>query len=350
MLVLGVSAGSGGARAVLAHSDQPHQMPIDYCTITRRPGAGVGEPVAEAITAIQTRAATRGELITAIAVTHRSDVHAEEIRTSIDTAGCTPTRLVKETTAQLRYLRFTGQLPKIGTVVLYDLGSSGLTLTHADCGSGDAIRSRRSAVLGGDEYNSQLQRHLAHNSVKVDLQTSVQHKEALSSERVVTVEDPSTGSRVVLTRNDIADLQTPGVHHSASFVKHLIDESGTTPEAVLLLGGCANNPQLQDWLEPNLPIPVVVAQEPALVSARGAVLLAGDRPARVVRVVRAISAAAPEATSTSRRKLLAAFAVTAILVATITGLMLSHEDSDEPTTGGPPTPMEIAGIPKDPFH
>lgn len=73
-------------------------------------------------------------------------------------------------------------------------------------------------------------------------------------------------------------------------------------------------------MEPTLPLPVLVADVSELVSARGAILLAGDRPARAMRVARAIGAVVPERQPASRRKLLAAFAVTAVLAATVAGL------------------------------
>ena len=348
VLVLGISAGSSGARAILAHSDQPHQHPIDQCTASRRPGASVGEPVAAAIDAMHSAAAERGELITAIAVTYRSDVHAEAIKSSVSIPGAIPTRLVKESTAQMRYLRFTGRLPKAGTVVLYDLGSSGLTLTLADCVSGAPIRTRRSTVLGGDEYDSQIQRHLAHVDIASDVATCRQHKEALSSDRIITAADPVTGNRMVLTRSDIAYLQSAGVHHSASFIRHLMEESGDSPEAVVLLGGGARNPLVEEWLDSTLHLPTIIEADPEAISARGAVLLAGDRPARVVRVARAITAA--QGKSVSRRKVLAACAVTAVLAATVAALMLGNRSSDEPVHNDvSPSPMEVAGIPKTPF-
>ncbi|MFH5208021.1 Hsp70 family protein [Antrihabitans spumae] len=349
VVVLGVSAGASGARAILSHADQPHQRPIDQCVVARRPGADVGEAVAVAIDAMRAAAFERGELIAAVAITHRSDIQADAIRAALR-SDRTPTVLVKESAAQLRYLRFTGRLPKFGTVVLYDLGSSGLTLTLADCASGTALRTRRSTVLGGDEYDAQVHRKLVSAGVDVDLPTSRRYKETLSAERIVTVEDPTSSQRTVLTRSDLAQLQMAGVQHSASFIRHLIEETGETPEAVVLLGGCTHNPLIADRLEATLNIPVIVENEPEEVSARGAVVLAGDRPTRVVRVARAIGAAAPEAKAASRRKLLSACAVAVVLVATITGVMLTKEDSGSAEQLPAPAPMEVAGVPTDPFE
>ena len=153
---------------------------------------------------------------------------------------------------------------------------------------------------------------------------------------------------MVLTRSDIAYLQSAGVHHSASFIRHLMEESGDSPEAVVLLGGGARNPLVEEWLDSTLHLPTIIEADPEAISARGAVLLAGDRPARVVRVARAITAA--QGKSVSRRKVLAACAVTAVLAATVAALMLGNRTSDEPVHNDvSPSPMEVAGIPKTPF-
>ncbi|KAA0022411.1 Hsp70 family protein [Antrihabitans cavernicola] len=350
VLVLGVSAGASGARAILAHSDQAHQDPIDQCVQVRRPGADVGEPVCRSIRAMETAARQRGELITAAAVSYRTEAQADAIRDAIDASRLAPVRLVWEPVAQLRYLRFTGRLPKSGTVILYDLGSSGLTLTLSDCETGVALRSRRSAILGGDECDGMLQRRLAHASIAADLATSRRYKEELTAQRVVTAEDAATGNRIVLTRTDLADMETAGIHHSASFIRQLVDETGSKPEAIVLLGGCARSPFIQNWLERSLNIPVITEEQPESVSARGALLLAGDRPARVVRAARAIGSAAPVAKPTSRRKLLAALAVTGVLAGTAAGLILTNQDSNDPSTGETtPTPVEVAGIPSTSF-
>ncbi|MBJ8348117.1 hypothetical protein [Antrihabitans sp. YC2-6] len=345
VLVLGVSSGASGARAILAHSDQPHRTPIDRCVVPRRPGACVGEPVRWAIETMCKAAVQRGELITAIAVTYRSEVHADAIRATGITQGPTPTILVKESTAQLRYLRFIGELPKSGSVVLYDLGSSGLTITLADCVSGTVLRSRRSTVLGGDEYDGQVQRRLAHSGIHADTATCRGYKESLSAKKVATVSNKGGGNRIVLTRNDLAILQQPGIHHSVSFVRQLMDDATTPPEAIELLGGPAHNPLVKDWLESSLRIPVLVERDPELVSARGAVVLADEGPARLIRASRGLPRPRP-----SRRKLVAAFAVTAVLTGTIAGLVVTAEQAADPNQGGStPSTFEIARIPDNPW-
>ncbi|MBF6334092.1 Hsp70 family protein [Nocardia transvalensis] len=348
VLVLGVSAGAGGARAMLTHSDQPHLPPIDRCTVPRRAGGGVEEPVFQAIHLMREAAARRDEFITGIAVTCRCSLHADAIRAA---AGRSRLTIVDEPVAQLRYLRFSGQLPDEGAVVLYDLGSSGLTITEADCTTDAILATRRSTVLGGDGHDALLRWRLAHGGVNIDKPTSRAYKEALTTAPVLTASDPLTGLRMVLTRSDFDDLVAAGIHHSVSYVRQMIEETGVAPQTLALLGGCTRNPGIRETLSQLLDLPHIYDPEPEFVSARGAVLMATQLPsARRVRGVRFGSAPTPRpagAPPVSRRKLVAALAVTASLGATVAGLLVADRNTTQPTThgGDPATPMEVAGTP-----
>lgn len=346
MLVLGVSAGAAGARAMLTHSDQPHLPPIDRCKVLRRAGGGrMEDAVFEAIRLMRRSAAERDEFITGIAVTCRCATHAEAVRT---TAGRNRLTVIDEPVAQLRYLRFTGRLPTEGSVLLYDLGASGLTLTQIDCRTDAVLATRRSTVLGGDGHDALLRWLLTRGGVTVDLAATRRQKEALTSERVLAVCDPITGQRTVVTRSDFAELVEAGIHHSASFVRHMIGETGINPTGIALLGGCTRNKAIRDELEQQLAIPLIYDPEPEFVSTRGAVLLAAERPsARSIRSVHLTSAGIshePSNSSVSRRKLVAAVAVTATLSGTIVGALAMNRDSDH-TDGKPPT-VEVVGPPK----
>ncbi|MET9492858.1 hypothetical protein [Nocardia sp. NPDC006630] len=345
VLVLGVSAGAAGARAMLTHSDQPHLPPIDRCTVPRRSGGGMEEGVFEAIRLMRKSADRRDEFITGIAVTCRCSAHAEAVRT---TAGRNRLTVIDEQVAQLRYLRFTGRLPAEGSVLLYDLGASGLTLTQIDCRTDAILASKRSTVLGGDGHDALLRWLLVRGGVTVDLATSRRHKEALATDRVIAVCDPISGHRAVITRSDFADLVAAGIHHSVSFVRQMIEETGVHPTAMALLGGCTRNKSIRDELEQQLDLPLIYDPEPEFVSTRGAVLLAAERPsARRVRSVRfnpvpALRAGASD--TPSRRKLVAAIAVTVTLGGTIAGALAFNHDGDH-TDGKPPT-VEVVGPPK----
>ncbi|WP_245998225.1 hypothetical protein [Nocardia pseudobrasiliensis] len=351
VLVLGVSAGAGGARAMLTHSDQPHLPPIDRCTVPRRAGGGVEEPVFQAINLMREAATQRDEFITGIAVTCRCTLHADAIRAA---AGRSRLTIVDEPVAQLRYLRFSRQLPDEGSVVLYDLGASGLTITEADCRTDAILATRRSTVLGGDGHDALLRWRLAHGGVNIDKPTSRAYKEALTTSPVLTAGDPITGLRMVLTRSDFNDLVAAGIHHSVSYIRQMIEEAKVTPQVLAPLGGCARNPGIRESLAQLLDLPQIYDPEPEFVSARGAVLMATELPsARRVRGVRFSTVPALRPTGSapvSKRKLVAALAVTATLGATVAGLLMANKDSPQPTTHGgtPASPMEVAGTPGTP--
>ncbi|WP_227984058.1 hypothetical protein [Nocardia spumae] len=344
VLVLGVSAGAGGARAILTHSDQPHLPPIDRCVVPRRAGAGVEEPVFTAIETMRRCAAERDEFVTGVAVTSRCALHAETIRAA---AGRSRLTVVDEPLAQLRYLRFTGQLPEQGAVLLYDLGSAGLTLTEADCRTEAILAGTHSTLLGGDGHDALLRWRLAHSGVSIDNVTSRAYKERLSHTPVLTAGDPATGERIVLTRSDFHELVLAGVHHSVSYVRQLIEETGVPPRAVALLGGCTRSPSIRESLEQLLDLPLIYDPEPDFVSVRGAVLMATEQPAtRWVRSIRFTPP--PRAPRVSRRKLVAALVVTATLGATVTGLLVTgHDSANSGRYGVPSGPMEVAGTTSD---
>ncbi|WP_071344588.1 hypothetical protein [Nocardia seriolae] len=348
VLVLGVSAGAAGARAMLTHSDQPHLPPIDRCKVPRHAGGGsMEEAVFEAIRQMRKSADKRDEFITGIAVTCRCNTHAESVRTA---AGRNRLTVIDEPVAQLRYLRFTGRLPTEGSILLYDLGASGLTLTQIDCRTDAVLATKRSTVLGGDGHDALLRWLLTRGGVTLDMATTRQQKEALASERVRAVCDPITGQRTVVTRSDFAELVEAGIHHSASFVRHMVDETGVRPTGIALLGGCTRNKSIRDELKQQLDMPLIYDPEPEFVSTRGAVLLAAERPsARSIRSVHLTpGSGAHEAPSTapiSRRKLVAAVAVTATLGGTIVGALAMNRDNGDHTDGKPPT-VEVVGPPK----
>ncbi|ONM46973.1 Hsp70 family protein [Nocardia donostiensis] len=350
VLVLGVSAGAGGARAVLTHSDQPHLDPIDRCHIPRRAGAGIAEPVCEAIRRMRAAAARRAELITGTAVTCRSRTHTDAVRAA---AGRDRLIVVDEPLAQLRYLRFTGALPDTGSVILYDLGSSGLTITQIDCRTDSVLACTRSTVLGGDGYDTLLRWQLARGGVVPDQPTIRRHRETLSSAHVITALDPGTEERTVITRSDLAELCAAGLHHSVSLVRQIAGETGVDADAVVLLGGCTRSPGIRAELAESLGLPIVYDAEPEYVSARGAVLLAAERPAVGVRTTRIRKGARPVSAPTpvGKRKLIAAAAVTVGLGATVAGLLTLRDAPARPAEDGTaPTPMQIVGIPPGPWR
>ncbi|MBP1159710.1 hypothetical protein [Rhodococcus sp. PvR099] len=274
VLVLGVSAGASGARAVLALSDRPHHEPVARCDVRRRPGTTIGEPVISAIRTLRATAVEQAAFIGATAVTLRTGIDPDVVESATAATTRQHVRVVPETSAQLRYLRFTGRLPRRGSVLLYDVGSSGLAACVADTVSGEVLASRRSAVVGGDQFDRLVQEHLAGRGIRLEQAACRDLKEQLGFERIVTAKDPETGACQVLTNNDLAGLAADAVAHSSTVLRSMIRESGTTPSTIVLLGGGAHTPSLGPRLEALMRIPVVMPPEPASVAGRGAVLLA----------------------------------------------------------------------------
>lgn len=347
VLVLGVSAGAGGARALLTHSDQPHLDPIDRCHIPRTADSGVADPVCTAIRRMHAAAARRDELITGAAVACRNGAHAGEVRSAAPRGTRT---VVDERQAQLRYLRFTGALPDSGSVLLYDLGSSGLTLTQVDCRTDTVLACTRSTVLGSDSHDTLLRWQLTRGGTLPETSTEQRHSEASNRNGgvdVVTAPPLRTEARTVITGNDLAELCAAGLHHSVSLVRQLIDETSVPADAVVLLGGCSRSPGIRAELTEYLELPVIYDHEPEYVSARGAVLLATERPrARMSRIGAGGQLSRP--VPVGRRKLIAAATVTLGLGATVAGLLGTKDAPMPPTEGESPAPMQVVGIPHGP--
>ncbi|WP_067646270.1 Hsp70 family protein [Nocardia harenae] len=357
VLVLGVSAGAGGARAVLTHSDQPHLPPIDRCHVPGTPD-NVEAAVFEAVRLMRAAASARDELITGTAVTCRCAPHADTVRAA---AGIERVTIVDEPLAQLRYLRFSGQVSDDAPVLLYDLGSSGLTLTHADTGTETVLESLHSAAVSGDRYDTLLRQRLAEDGVLPDEDAVRQHREALSRAKVITASDPDTGGRAVITRSDLAELCSQSVRRSATLVRRLVDDAEEPPYALVLLGGCARNPEMRAELAGLVDLPLIYDPEPEYVSARGAVLVAAGHRGGEVRMrhrrvgaalaaLPAKAAAAREAARQAgpehrgnRRAVLAAAGVTVVLGATVAGLLIFDRDSPAPVA--PPATVEVADLP-----
>ncbi|MGW6692409.1 hypothetical protein ACWF62_01360 [Rhodococcus sp. NPDC054953] len=273
-LVLGVSAGASGARAVLSLPDRPHHEPVARCAVGRGPGVSIGEPAVSAIRTLRAVAAERGEAVAATAVTVRSGLEPEIAADLGSVAGRQHVRVLAETAAQVRYLRFTGALPRHAVAVLYDIGRSGLSLCLAEGATGTIITSRRSALVCGDRLDQLVQETLAAAGVWRDLQHCAEVTRQLTIDRVATVTDPHTGAATVVTAGDLTRLIRDDLAASTSLLDKMVRESGVSPTTAVLLGGGAQLPGLGTHLQELLGLPVADVADPASVAARGAVLLA----------------------------------------------------------------------------
>ncbi|WP_068154501.1 Hsp70 family protein [Rhodococcus phenolicus] len=236
-----------------------------------------------------------GEPIDTVGVVYRDTTQADRIRAAMAEQGLDRFGLVSESEAALAYLRATGELCT-DTAVFYDLGDSGLTVTVVDLPSGQVLAGRTDTV-GGRVFDAAIRAHqLGTNGVWLpdDPATSTEFdaqcreaKEQLSASDAVAV--PGAAGLILMSRDTFDPLIAQCVESSARFVRDIVERAGRDPEAIVLLGGGAHIPLVQEVLRSWLKLPLVVPHEPELVLAKGGALLAGqpkDRfPAVTARIV-----------------------------------------------------------------
>ncbi|MCK8671915.1 Hsp70 family protein [Rhodococcus sp. HM1] len=277
--VLGVTVGESAVRIV---------RPIDRTT----PSAGFQFQVVDtgrddpARLAAQTlgvlfQTGVAGEPIDALGVVYRDAAQADRIRKAMAEQGLDRFDLVSESEAALAYLRASGELCT-DTAVFYDLGDSGLTVTVVDLPSGEVLAGRTDTV-GGRVFDAAIREHqLGTNGVwlpddpatvtEFDAQCR-EAKEQLSASDAVAV--PGAAGLILMSRDTFDPLIAQCVESSARFVRDIVERAGRDPEAIVLLGGGAHIPLVQEVLRSWLRLPLVVPHEPELVLAKGGALLAG---------------------------------------------------------------------------
>ncbi|TCN49214.1 Hsp70 protein [Rhodococcus sp. SMB37] len=222
-----------------------------------------------------------GEPIDAVGIVYRDEAQAERIRAAMAVEHLDNFTLVSEPEAALAYLQSTGELGS-DTAVFYDLGDSGLTVTVVDLDLREVLAERTDTV-GGRIFDQVIREHqLDTNGVwrpddpAADDELSAQCREAkeqLSETDSVAV--PGAAGVVLMSRDTFDPLIAQCVESSAQFVHHVIARSGRNPEAVVLLGGGAHIPLVQEVLRSWIGLPLVVPHEPELVLAKGGAILAG---------------------------------------------------------------------------
>ncbi|CAM3159531.1 FGGY-family carbohydrate kinase [Prescottella defluvii] len=241
--VLGVSVGAGFVR--LVRSDAP-----DGSGVFEHQAIEVGGQIAEDLAAqsvgvVLADAAGSGSAV-GVGISYSDEAQAAALDMAMRRQGITGFRLVPEATAILEHLRGTDGASGFRTVVLYDLGSSGLTVSVVDRSTGAVAATERTGMLRGDDL-------------------------------------------VRLPRETFDSVAGPAVERSADLVAELIAQSGQRPDAVVLVGGGTHLPVVRDVLGWRLGLPVIAPHAPELATARGAALLAtpvsvvgpaGPRPSR----------------------------------------------------------------------
>ncbi|ONM49455.1 Hsp70 family protein [Nocardia donostiensis] len=286
--VLGVSVGAGAIRLARPLSGNPSgQLAAESFELQAIPVTGQqpGELAAETIGV--TLEATPG--INATAIAYRGDQHASALRAAMARQQITNYQLVPEIDAALAYAENSGELQGVASLVVYDLGSSGLSVSLVDVPSRQLRHTERTSDISGDYIDSLIREQqiasgrIAHPhdpSGLAELDTLCRvAKEQLSTNTAVAL--PSEHGLVLLAQENFESLINLAIESSARITREVIARSERPAQAVLAIGGGSRIPLVAEVLRHRLGIPVVVPDSPETVMARGAALLA--RPVQPAR-------------------------------------------------------------------
>lgn len=283
--VLGVSVGAGAVRMARPHAGNPHghvtphSFDLQSIPVLDQSVEGLA---AEAIGV--TLEATPS--IGATAIAYRSEQHARAIRAAMARQQLTNYELVPEIVAALEFAQSTGDIRGISSLVVYDLGSSGLSVSVVDTQTREVRHSERTSDISGDYLDSLIREQqiasgrIAHppNAAGLAALDALcrEAKEQLTSNTAVAL--PSEQGLVLLAQENFESLIMLAIESSARMTRDVIVRSDRPVHGVLAIGGCARIPLVAKVLERWMGVPVVVPDSPETVMARGAALLA--RPVR----------------------------------------------------------------------
>ncbi|MCR8695498.1 Hsp70 family protein [Rhodococcus rhodochrous] len=302
--VLGVSVGASAVRFARRDTGSV-DSPIFR---SRSMPALLDRPAELAAESIETMLAETDEIeqVRAIGVAYQNETQADFVQGAMSRLDIDNFRLVPEVTAALEMLETTGDLGDHQTLVFYDLGSSGLTVTVVDRGTRIALSTARSDRISGDlvdrliyDHHVELQRFTEPADMAAQRALTARcrdAKEQLSSKDAVCM--PGEGGLLLLSQDSFDSLIDGPVKASARLTLDVIRRSGRTPDAAVLIGGGANIPLVTAVMESWLDIPVIVPPQPELVAAEGAALLARPDTAKVAET--AEFAAPTELTETAQ--------------------------------------------------
>ncbi|TQC45056.1 molecular chaperone [Rhodococcus sp. WS4] len=220
--------------------------------------------------------------VRATGVAYRDEAQAGAVLVAMARQQLVNYRLVTEASAALKFLDASGALDDHATLMFYDLGSSGLTVSVVDRATGEVVETVRTDTVSGDVFDRLIRDNQLKNkrieepgdaaaSLALDLRCR-EAKERLSTGGAVAV--PGDGGLLLLSREVFDALIGVTVESSARVARDVITRSGRTPDAVVLTGGGARIPLVRTVLQSWLGLPVIVPDHPELVAAQGAALLA----------------------------------------------------------------------------
>ncbi|MFI8565664.1 Hsp70 family protein [Rhodococcus sp. NPDC078407] len=288
-VLLGVSMGTRAVRTAQPRAEQflaPAADASGLVTDIERPlffrnelidsvGGDLPHLAAESIGAV---VETEPELSTGVA--YRDPRQADALHAALAGAHLQNYHLVPEVEAVIEYLAATGEARDCRSVALFDLGSSGLTVSVVDLVQRTVTASQRSGAYSGDLLdayvrNNQLER-LGKKSTDPDIALFEKRcriaKERLSTQDAVCLPDAS--GMILLSRENFELLITDLLDEAVEFAREVLIGANVPIDAVVLIGGGARMPIVQKRVGPLLELPSIVPTEPETVAARGAALAA----------------------------------------------------------------------------
>ncbi|WP_433712444.1 Hsp70 family protein [Nocardia sp. CA-084685] len=223
-------------------------------------------------------------------------------RAALDRAGLREVTLVPEPTASVRWLETAHGPLGEGTVVVYDLGASGLTVSVVRTGAQAAVRGAplRTTDVAGAEFDLLTMRYVLANALRgndfdpfdpvVERELSALRdrcryaKEELSTNTATVVPvrlNPADhdAENIRLVRDELEDLLRGPLLTSLDLIRDAVHRAGLDIGdigRVLLTGGGGAIPLVAELISTEFGLPVVAAPQPRLTSALGAAELAAD--------------------------------------------------------------------------
>jgi molecular chaperone HscA len=362
--VLGVSVGSSAVRMARPdsrlHTSGHHELDFHSDTVDAH-WDRAEELAAESIGVVL--AQSNGGQVEATGVAYRDQQQFGDIQQAMARQRLYNYRLVPEARAALAYLDASGEIGDYSTIGLYDLGSSGLTVSVIDRASGNVLLAERTTDISGDDFDRLIcDNQLAKQGMDLQNTLGVQEftsrcriaKEQLSTSGAVCL--PGDSGVILISRESFEALVTVPIEYSARLVRDVISRSPHHVDAIFLIGGGARIPLVEAILRSWTGLPVVTPRDPEAVAAKGAALLATpvENPERTVAPpAQSLSGApdwlSPEPTdraATSKRKIRGAALVAGGLAAVAAlGLALGYGGSEEPASAPTETADTVTGVP-----
>ncbi|MFI5714671.1 Hsp70 family protein [Nocardia sp. NPDC051750] len=279
--VLGVSVGAGAIRlarppAGAAPGAEPESFELR--TFVVPPETPSAERAALSVAA----ALNSNPAITGTVLACRDEQQARALHAALTDHGLHDYELVPDIDAVLEFAVASGALKDVTTLAIYDLGSSGLSVTVVDVPSRKVQHTERTGDISGEYFDSLIREQqinsgrIAHPpdpSGLAELDALCRAaKERLSGSAAVAL--PSSYGPVLLTQENFTALIARSVETSARATRDVIGRSGRAAQALLAVGGGVRIPLVSRSLRDTLEIPVLVPPEPETATARGAALLA----------------------------------------------------------------------------